>query len=176
MKILAIAGSLRKASYNRGLLRAAQEVAPAGCTVEIFDLSAIPLYNQDHESPLPAAVAKFKERIAASNAILIATAEYNYSFSGVLKNALDWGSRPYGQNAWDMKPVAIMGASPSPLGTARAQYQLRQVFITLNMRPLNKPELMIGSAQDKFDADGNLIDPKVKQKVAGLLTALRDCL
>lgn len=172
MLILGFAGSLRKSSYNKGLLKAAQKIAPPGCIVEIFDLASLPLYNQDEESQLPQSVAHFKERILAADAILIAVAEYNYSFSGVLKNALDWGSRPYGQNSWDNKPVAIMGASPSPQGTSRAQYHLRQVFVTLNMHAVNKPELMVTSPQEKFDTQGNLTDTKVEQQIAKLLAAL----
>jgi len=172
MKILGISGSLRKTSYNRGLLRAAVELAPKGCSVEIFDLDGIPLFNQDHEANLPPAVVQLKAKVRAADALLIACPEYNYSFSGVLKNALDWGSRPYGDNAWDNKPVAIVGASVGTLGTARAQYHLRQVFVTLNMHPLNKPEIMVASAQDKFDAQGNLTDPKARQKIAEALKAL----
>jgi len=146
MHILGIAGSLGKQSYNRSLLEAALELIPAGCTLEIFDIKDIPLYNQDEETNLPPAVSLFKNKVKAAHAILIATPEYNYSIPGVLKNALDWGSRPYGDNSWNNKPVAIMGASSGMLGTARAQYHLRQVFITLNMHAFNRPELMIGSA------------------------------
>lgn len=173
IKILGIAGSLRKASYHRGLLRAAQEMAPKGCEIEIFDLDPIPLYNQDLETPLPLTVSTFKQKIRDSHAVLIATPEYNYSIPGVLKNALDWCSRPYGENAWNAKPVAMLGASPGLQGTSRAQYHLRQVFVALNMHPLNKPELMIALAQDKFDSNGSLIDPKARQKLAELLEALR---
>ncbi len=172
IKILAIAGSLRKQSYNRSLLQAALEVLPPHCNLEVFDLQGIPLYNQDEEGNLPKAVANFKAKIRAADAILIATPEYNYSIPGVLKNALDWASRPYGDNSWDNKPVALMGATMGTLGTARAQYHLRQVFVTLNMHPLNKPEIMISLAQDKFDAHGKLTDPATKKKIAELLTAL----
>lgn len=172
VKILGIAGSLRKTSYHRGLLRAAQEVAPKNCEIESFDLDSIPLYNQDLETPLPLAVATLKEKVRGAHALLIATPEYNYSIPGVLKNALDWGSRPYGDNAWHGKPVAIMGASPALQGTSRAQYHLRQVFVTLNMYPLNKPELMIGLSQDKFDASGSLIDPKAREKLSELIEVL----
>ncbi len=172
IKILGLAGSLRKQSYNRGLLQTALEVAPADCSLEIFDLEGIPLYNQDEEAKLPQSVAHLKAKVCAADAILIATPEYNYSIPGVLKNALDWGSRPYGDNSWDNKPVAIMGASPAIQGTSRAQYHLRQVFVYLNMHPLNKPELMIGSAQDKFDANGRPIDPKIRQRITELLVAL----
>lgn len=175
IKILGIAGSLRKQSYNRGLLQAAVEVAPSNCSLEIFDLEGIPLYNQDQEANLPPSVVNLKAKVRAADAILIATPEYNYSMPGVLKNALDWGSRPYGDNAWDNKPVALMGASPAVQGTSRSQYHLRQVFIYLNMHALNKPELMVGTAQDRFDSKGSLTDPKTRQKIAELLVALAAC-
>lgn len=109
--ILGIAGSLRKTSYNRGALRAAQELAPADAKVEIFDLDGIPIFNQDDDMRPPERVEQFKKQIRAADAILICTPEYNYSIPGVLKNAIDWASRPYGESAWDGKPVAIMGAS-----------------------------------------------------------------
>ncbi len=172
INILGFAGSLRKQSYNKGLLKAALEVVPPNCNLEIFDLKEIPLYNQDDESNLPAAVALLKKKVKEADALLIATPEYNYSVSGVLKNALDWGSRPWGDNSWDGKPVGIMGASAGLQGTSRAQYHLRQIFVGLNLCPLNKPELMVGSAQDKFDKDGHLTDAKVRQKLAELLIAL----
>jgi chromate reductase, NAD(P)H dehydrogenase (quinone) len=172
IKILGFAGSLRKQSYNRGLLNAALEVSPSNCTIEIFDLEGIPLYNQDHETDLPQTVAQFKTKIRSADAILIATPEYNYSIPGVLKNALDWASRPYGDNAWDNQLVAIMGASPGLQGTSRSQYHLRQVFINLNMHTLNQPELMISVAHEKFDEQGRLTDQKARQKITELLEAL----
>jgi len=172
VKILGFAGSLRKTSYNRGLLRAALEVIPSNCSLDIFDLSGIPLFNEDDEAKPPQQAVRLKEKVRAADAILIATPEYNYSIPGVLKNALDWGSRPYGDSAWDNKPVAIMGASPSMQGTSRAQYHLRQTFIFLNMHPLNRPELMVASAQERFDEQGNLTDPKTRKKIAELLVAL----
>lgn len=172
LKILGISGSLRKGSYNRGLLRAAALVAPTHCSIEIFDLTPIPIYNQDQEKTLPPAVQELKAKIKAADGLLIAVPEYNYSFSGVLKNALDWGSRPYGQNAWDGKPVALMGASAGAQGTSRAQYHLRQVMVTLNMYPLNRPEVMIPLAQDKFNEQGDLLDEENRQRVARLLEAL----
>lgn len=175
IKILAIAGSLRKESYNRGLIRVAKEVAPSTCTLEVFDLDGIPPYNQDEETTLPKSVAQLKAKVREADAILISTPEYNYSIPGVLKNALDWGSRPYGDNAWDNKPVAIMGASAGMQGTSRAQYHLRQVFVYLNMHALNKPEIMVGTAQDRFDAQGKLTDPKTRQKIGELLAALIEC-
>lgn len=172
IKILGICGSLRKNSYNLGLLKAALEVAPQDCQLELFSLQGIPPFNQDEEGRLPEAVALLKQKVRSSDALLIATPEYNYSFSGVLKNALDWGSRPYGDSCWDGKVVALMGASVSMQGTSRAQYHLRQVFVYLNMHPLNKPEFMLGTCQDKFDAEGNLIDPKARQKIKELLEVL----
>jgi chromate reductase, NAD(P)H dehydrogenase (quinone) len=118
--ILGIAGSLRKDSYNRAALRAAQDLAPEGATIEIFDLQGIPPFNQDDEQHPPVHVADLKTRIRAADAILLVTPEYNYSIPGMLKNAIDWATRPYGDNAWDGKPVAVMGASVGTLGTARA--------------------------------------------------------
>lgn len=172
LRILGIAGSLRKASFNRAALRAAQQLAPQGAILEAFALDDIPPFNQDKEQPLPESVQRMRQAIKAADAILFVTPEYNYSVSGVLKNAIDWGSRPYGQNAWDGKPCAIMGASVGMLGTARAQYHLRQMCVFLNLFVLNQPEVMIASAADKFDAQGNLTDEKTRQKIAQLLQAL----
>ena len=172
INILGIAGSLRKQSYNRGLLQAAKELAPSNCSLEIFDLDNIPLYNQDNEAQFPPSATLLKTKVRAADAILIATPEYNFSIPAVLKNALDWGSRPYADNAWDNKPVAVMGASMGEQGSSRAQYHLRQVFVAINMRPLNRPEVMVNFAQNKFDDKGQLIDPKTRQKIAELLTAL----
>jgi chromate reductase, NAD(P)H dehydrogenase (quinone) len=174
VKIVGFAGSLRKQSYNRSSLRAAVELVPAGITIETFDLTGIPLFNQDHEGEPPTAVRQFKSTISAADAILIVTPEYNYSVPGVLKNAIDWASRPYGESAWDGKPVGIMGASAGMLGTARAQYHLRQMFVFLNMFPLNQPEVMIANADQKFDKDGNLKDEKTAKKIRELLQALGD--
>jgi chromate reductase, NAD(P)H dehydrogenase (quinone) len=174
IKILGIAGSLRKASFNRGALRAAKELAPDNSTIEIFEsVGDIPPFNQDLENPPPRVVADLKQKIRSSDAILFVTPEYNYSISGVLKNLIDWASRPYGDNAWDGKPVAIMGASPGMTGTARAQYHLRQMFVFLNMRPLNRPEVMLPLAADgKFDTEGNLVDPETRKRVKELVDAL----
>jgi chromate reductase len=170
--ILGIAGSLRKQSFNRALLRAAKQLAPEGAELKIFDLGGIPLFNQDDERNPPAIVTEFKAAIRAADAILIVTPEYNYSVPGVLKNAIDVASRPYGDNAWAGKPVALMGATVGQSGTARAQYHLRQSFVFLDMHPLNSPELMISNAQDKFDAQGNLMDEKAKGLIKSLLARL----
>jgi len=172
MTILGIAGSLRKASFNRAALRAAQQLAPDGVSLEIFDLEGIPAFNQDEEAHLPERVALFKQRIRAADAILIVTPKYNYSFPGVLKNAIDWASRPYGDSAWEGKPVALMGASVGAQGTSRAQYHRRQVFVFLNMYPLNRPEVMITNASQRFDEKGNLKDEETKAHIQKLLAAL----
>jgi len=170
--VLGIAGSLRKGSLNRAALRAAQALAPEGVRVEIFDLDGIPLYNQDDEASLPVRVAELKARVRAADAVLFVTPEFNYSIPGVLKNAIDWGSRPYGDSCWQAKPVAVMGASPGPFGSARAQYHLRQCFVFLDMHPLNKPEVLIGGAAQKFDAGGNLTDEHTGKSIRSLLAAL----
>jgi chromate reductase len=172
--ILGIAGSLREASYNRGALRAATQLVPEGATLETFELNGIPGFNQDDEKNPPAKVAEFKQKIRDADAILIVTPEYNYSVPGVLKNAIDWASRPYGDSAWDGKPVAIMGASIGNIATARAQYHLRQIFVFLNMHAINQPEVMIGNAGERFDAEGNLTDEPTKDYIRKLLQNLVD--
>ena len=172
IKILGIAGSLRKASYNRAALRAAQQLAPADAEVEIFELDGIPAFSEDDERNPPAKVAELKERIRAADAILFVTPEYNYSIPGVLKNAIDWASRPYGDSAWGDKPAAVMGASVGAIGTARAQYHLRQVFVFLNMHAVNNPEVMIGNASKRFDEQGNLTDETTKGLIGQLLQNL----
>jgi chromate reductase len=174
LTILGIAGSLRKGSYNRAALRAAQKLAPEGMRIEVFDLRGIPLYDGDQESSPPERVAQLKAAIRAADGILFVTPEYNYSIPGVLKNAIDWASRPYGDSGWEGKPAAIMGATPGTLGTARAQYHLRQVFVFLNMFPLNRPEVMISSAEEHFDDQGNLKDEETRERIRKLLAALAD--
>lgn len=170
--ILGFAGSLRKQSYNRSLLSAATEMVPGDATLEVFDLEGIPPFNQDLEQQPPEKVREFKANIRAADAILIVTPEYNYSIPGVLKNAIDWASRPYGDNAFDGKPVAVMGASVGMLGTARAQYDLRRSFVFLNMFPLNQPEGMVPFAQDKVDSNGRVTDEKTRKKIRELLESL----
>jgi len=170
ISILGIAGSLRKASYNRALLRAAQQLAPPGCRIETFDLDGIPPFNQDDEAHPPERVRLLKSKARAADAILFVTPEYNYSIPGVLKNAIDWASRPYGDNAWQDKPVAVMGASISLLGTARAQYHLRQCFVFLKMHPLNAPEVMVSNAAERFDEHGALTYQPTKDLVQRIRT------
>ena len=170
--IFSFAGSLRKDSYNKALLRAAGELLPNDVELEIFDLECIPPFNQDLEQQPPTKVKEFKTKIKAADALLIATPEYNYSVPGVLKNAIDWGSRPHGDNCFDDKPMAIMGASGGMLGTARAQYHLRQSCVFLNMHPLNKPEVMVPFAKDKIDSNGNLTDEHTRAKIKELIESL----
>lgn len=172
IRILGIAGSLRRQSFNRSALRAAAELAPSGTTLDIFELDAVPLFNEDIEKLPPAAVVDLKNRIRAADAVLFATPEYNYSVPGVLKNAIDWASRPYGDSAWKGKPAAILGASIGALGTARAQYHLRQMMVFLDMHPVNQPEVMIGNAAERFDEDGKLVDDTTKKLVRELLENL----
>lgn len=172
INILGFAGSLRKASYNKAILRAATEVVPEDAKLEIFDLEGIPLFNQDFEQRPPEKVKQFKEKIRASDAILIATPEYNYSVPGVLKNAIDWASRPYGDNSFDDKPVAIMSASGGLLGGARAQYHLRQSFVFLNMHPVMRPEVIVTFADKKIDKSGKVTDEETRKRIGELLKAL----
>ena len=172
IRILGFAGSLRKQSYNKSILSAALEVVPDEAVLEIFDLEGIPPFNQDLENQPPDKVKAFKTKIRAADAILIATPEYNYSVPGVLKNAIDWASRPYGGNAFDGKPVAVMGASIGMLGTGRAQYHLRQSFVFLNMYPINQPEVMVPFAEGKVDGKGRLVDEKTRGKIKELLESL----
>jgi chromate reductase len=172
IRILGIAGSLRRQSYNRASLRAATQLAPEGATVEIFELDGIPGFSEDDERNPPEKVVELKRRIRESDAVLFVTPEYNYSIPGVLKNAIDWASRPYGDSAWSGKPAAIMGASVGTIGTARAQYHLRQVMVFLNMFSINQPEVMIGAAHERFDAEGNLIDEATREYIRRLLESL----
>jgi chromate reductase len=173
-RIVGFAGSLRNGSYNKMALKAAAKLAPEDAEIVTLSLEGIPPFNQDQETNPPETVREFKRKIRESDAVLIVTPEYNYSVPGVLKNAIDWASRPYGDNAFEGKPVAIMGASIGVFGTARAQYHLRQSFVFLDMHPINDPEVMIGSAPSKFDEEGNLKDEDTKEKIRELLQALME--
>src|SRR6185503_14847461 len=172
IRILGIAGSLRRESYNRAALKAATQLVPQDASLEVFELDGIPGFNQDEEKNPPAKVVELKRRVRDAHAILIVTPEYNYSVPGVLKNAIDWASRPYGDSAWSGKPVAIMGASIGTMGTARAQYHLRQMFVFLNMHAVNQPEVMIGNAAKRFDEQGNLTDETSRKLIQQLLQEL----
>jgi chromate reductase, NAD(P)H dehydrogenase (quinone) len=172
IKILGIAGSLRKGSFNKSALKAAQGLVPAGATLDILELPDLPGFNQDNEKSPPAAVTDMKAKIRAADAILLVTPEYNYSIPGVFKNAIDWCARPYGDSAWKGKPAAIMGASAGVLGTGRAQYDLRKVMVFLDMPAVNQPEVMISAAASKFDPSGNLTDETAKKLIGQLLANL----
>ncbi|VVB76976.1 FMN-dependent NADH-azoreductase [uncultured archaeon] len=172
LRIFGFAGSLRKGSYNRMLLDAAAELLPEGASLENFDLSDIPVFNQDLEGALPEPVKRFKAGIKAADAILIVTPEYNYSVPGVLKNAIDWASRPHGDNSFEKKPVAIMSASPGMLGGSRAQYHLRQSFVFLNAYPMQRPEIFVAFADTKFDGEGRLTDQDTRDHVKTFLQSL----
>lgn len=172
VKILGFVGSLRKNSYNKALMRAAIELKPKDAVIEVFDLEGIPPFNQDLERKQPEIVKEFKLAIRKADALLIATPEYNYSVPGVLKNAIDWASRPYGDNPFEGKPVAIMSASVGSLGGARAQYHLRQILIALDMHPLNHPEVMMPFAEENVDAEGNVTNEKTRQVIPEMLKEL----
>ena len=172
VKIPGIAGSLRSASYNRAALAAARGLLDEGVTLELFDLEGLPLFNQDKEGQPTPRVVEFKKQIRDADAILFSTPEYNYSIPGVLKNAIDCASRPYGDSAWRGKPVAVMGASIGAFGSARAQYHLRQCFVYLDMLPVNHPEVMIPHAGQAFDGDDRLVDDASKALIRELLDNL----
>jgi chromate reductase len=174
IKILGFAGSLRKESFNRALLRNAVSLVPNNSSLDIFELDGISPFNQDLENNMPEKIREFKSKIKEADAILISTPEYNYSVPGVLKNAIDSASRPYGDNPFDGKPVAIMSASIGMLGGARAQYHLRQIFVFLNMYPINRPEVMVNFAGDKFDSNGNLMDETSQKLISQLIQNLVD--
>jgi chromate reductase len=172
INVLAFAGSLRTASYNRALIRAAEMRAPIGMRITAFDIAAIPMFNADVEaSGVPAAVSQFHEAIAAADALLIATPEYNHGVPGVLKNALDWASRPAGKSPLWEKPAGVIGASPGQTGSARAQSQIRQTFEFTNCICMNQPELIVFRAHERFDDAGNLIDQTVARFLDAYLVA-----
>ena len=172
LRIIGIVGSLRKDSYNRMLMNAAIKLKPEGCTIEVADISKIPLFNQDIENKEPETVSVLRRKIKDADAVLISTPEYNYSVPGVLKNAIDWVSRPYGYDAFDSKPVGLMSASTGQIGGARAQYHLRQSFVFLNAFTINKPEVIVSFATEKFDQNGELKDEKAKELIRLLLKNL----
>lgn len=174
-QILGISGSLRKGSYNTSLLRTASELLPDSISIQIFDLSPLPLYNDDlAKDNLPSAVNDFRSSIKRSGGILIASPEYNYSITGVLKNALDWASTDTLGNLLTGKPTAIMGASPSVFGTARGQLHLRQVLIAADANVIQRPEIYVRRAQTMIDEHGNLINEHAREKIQSLLATLID--
>ncbi len=172
IKIVGIIGSLRKGSLNRMLVNAIKELAPQGMTVEIAEIGNLPLFNQDLEANFPKEAQELKDKISAADSVIIATPEYDRSVPGVLKNALDWTSRPYGQSAWPGKVVAVVGASGGAIGTAVAQSHLKQILLYLDARVLGQPEFYLGGAVGKFDKDGKLTDETTKERIAKLLDVL----
>ena len=172
MRVLGIAGSLRNASYNRGLLRAAQELAPDGMELELYDIRDLPYYDGDVEAGgAPEPVHRLRDAIRAADAVLFTTPEYNRGTSGVLKNAIDWASRPPRQSALDGKPVALMGATTGISGTANAQRQVREALLFPGAQTLPE-EVLVARGGEKFDEDGNLTDPETRAEVRVLLERL----
>jgi chromate reductase len=172
IRILGISGSLRKGSFNTALLRAAIDLAPAGVAITLADIAEIPPYDEDVRAKgYPAPVVALREAIARADALLVATPEYNYSVPGVLKNAIDWASRPP-EVPFVGKPLAILGASGGMGGTMRAQYHLRQIAVFLDMHPVNKPEIFVRNAAQAFDAEGKLTDESTKKLIVQQLEAL----
>lgn len=175
MKILTISGSQRAASFNTMLVKALPALAPEGQEFTFLDYSAISLYNQDLEESFPENVSALKQLIRDADAVIISTPEYNRSMPAALKNVIDWTSRPYGDGVWLQKPVLTMGASPAPTGTALAQADLRKSLLFLDARVLGQPETYVGSAHEKFAADGTLTDESTKEhlrKALGTLAAI----
>ena len=172
MKILGISGSSRKGSYNWGLLEAAMELLPDDTSLEIFDVSRFPLFTQDLERDLPQEIRLFKQKIRQADAILFATPEHNYTITAIMKNAIEWGNRPGGDNSWNGKPAAIISASSGPRGGVRAQLHLRQILVDLNVYAINQPQLLVARAQDAFDSDGKLKDPQVRETLRIVLSNL----
>ena len=172
IRVAGVVGSLREASHNRALLRAAMTVQPVGMEIVDVDLRDLPLYDEDLErAGETPEIASFKARIAEADAILFVTPEYNYSIPGVLKNAIDWGSRPSGKGPMMRKPVAVMGCSVGPVGTRRAQVHLRSIFTALDLWDLKKPEITIAKASGLFDETGALTDEATRDQVRALLVA-----
>ena len=165
-QIAVVVGSLRKASFNRQLAHAVTSLAPPDFSFDFVDIGVLPLYNQEYDVDFPEVARKFKQQIEAADALLFVTAEYNRSVPGVLKNMIDYTSRPYGDNAWDQKPVYVVGASIGGVGTAAAQGELKKVMLYLNARVLGQPEFYGSGVQEKLDADGRLADEKTLELVA----------
>src|SRR5688572_1559905 len=173
--VVGFAGSLRRGSYNRALLRAATELAPSALHIVIHELDGIPLYNGDVETAgAPSSVVQLRDAIRKADGLLIATPEYNHGVPGVLKNTIDWLSRPPRNSALNGKVAAMMGASPGMTGTARGQSQLRQAFVFTNTYALLQPEVLVARAHEKFDADGRLVHQPTRDFLATFLQRFAD--
>jgi chromate reductase, NAD(P)H dehydrogenase (quinone) len=172
MRIAGICGSLRRHSFNSAVMRAAGELLPEGVSLDVLRIDDLPFYNEDiREAGLPEAVVRFRTAVSAADAVLIVTPEYNYSVPGMLKNAIDWASRPP-QQCFNEKPVALMGASSGVRGTVRAQLHLRHIMASINAHVLPKPEVMVGHAASLIGEDGRVHDEATRKHVADLLLAL----
>ncbi len=172
-QILGIVGSLRKESFNRKLMNAFQGQTPEGVTIEVTEIRDLPFFDQDIEqSAFPEVANAFKAKIEAADAIIIATPEYNRNIPGVLKNAIDWASRPYGKNSFDGKPVLVIGTSTGHIAAALSQYSLKQTMLYLNARLVGQPEFFLGMAGEKFDDSGALTDEKTKEHIDAAIAAL----
>lgn len=171
IKILGIGGSLRKASYSRSVLEAALELLPKNVSMEIAGISGIPIFNQDEEAEAPQSVKRFKRQIRNADALLFCTPEYNFGVPGYLKNAIDWASRPYGDNSFNDKPAAVMSASDGILGGIKAQLQLRQSFVFLNIHAIND-SVTVGQVAQKLDSSGRLADQRTRDRIRQLIEEL----
>ena len=172
-KILGISGSLREDSYNTSLLRAAKEMAPDDMSIEVYVPSELTLFSQDNEDDPPEQVTNFKKLIERSDGLIFSSPEHNFTISAAMKNAIEWGNRPYGDNSFFNKPAAIMSASPSHFGTVRAQNHMRQIFQDLSVVTFHWPTVLISNAHEKFK-NGELVDTKSKEKVKAALTQLKE--
>jgi chromate reductase len=169
--VAVLVGSLRKESFNRKLALALKTIAPAPLALEIVEIGQLPLYNQDDDANPPSASSAFKKRIAEADAVLFVTPEYNRSVPGVLKNAIDIASRPYGKSAWDGKPGAVISLSPGAIGAFGANHHLRQSLVFLNVPTMPQPEAYVGGAADLFDEHGAIRKPETKQFLEKFLAA-----
>jgi chromate reductase len=170
LRVVGIAGSLRVGSYNRSLLRAAQELVPSTMNITIEDLSPLPMFNADLDATgTPEPVARLRSAVRACDGVLFATPEYNHGVPGILKNAIDWLSQPLKGSALEGKPVGMVGASTGLAGTARGQMQLRQAFVLTNSPAMLQPEVLVGRAHERFDAAGRLTDDATRRFLAGFL-------
>ncbi|MDB5190290.1 MAG: hypothetical protein JWN49_616 [Parcubacteria group bacterium] len=173
-KLLAISGSLREKSYNTMLAHAFKDLAPDGVEVTVADISNLPLFNQDLEAEFPKEATALKEQVEAADGIIVVTPEYNRGVPGVLKNAIDWTSRPYSHGAWKGKPVFVAGASMGHVGTALAQAEVRQSMLFMGAHVMGQPEFYLGSAQNVFSSEGELTDDVTKEHVTGAIAALTE--
>lgn len=173
-RVAVVVGSLRRGSWNRALAHAVVSLAPADFSFEFVEIGELPLYSQDYDADYPEVAKRFKQSIEAADALLFVTPEYNRSIPGVLKNALDWGSRPWGHNSWSGKPGAVLGTSPGAVGTALAQQHLRNVLSYLDMPVLGQPEVFLQQKPGFFADDGSIANEATRQFLQGYLERFAD--